>query len=79
MDRPKATGIGGIFFKTDDPEKTKSWYAQHLGLAVNPWGSSFESRNVNDPTQINYLQWSPIQAGGPPLEKDGSGFMINTI
>ena len=32
----KVTGVGGIFFKTKDPEKTKEWYAKNLGLAVGP-------------------------------------------
>jgi predicted enzyme related to lactoylglutathione lyase len=77
MGTPKVTGIGGIFFKVEDPDKTKAWYAEHLGLAVNPWGSSFESRNANDPAQINYLQWSPMKPGGPPMDDDGPDFMIN--
>ena len=38
---PKVTGIGGIFFFSDNPEKTKEWYSENLGLEVNQWGSSF--------------------------------------
>jgi len=30
--KPKVTGIGGIFFKTSDVEKTKEWYGKNLGL-----------------------------------------------
>ena len=33
--KAKVTGIGGIFFKCNDPEKVKAWYGKHLGLAVN--------------------------------------------
>ena len=25
---PKVTGIGGIFFFSDNPEKTREWYAE---------------------------------------------------
>ncbi len=32
---PKITGIGGIFFHSDDPNKTKEWYGENLGLAVD--------------------------------------------
>jgi len=43
---PKVTGIGGIFFYSDNPQKTNEWYAKNLGLEINDWGSSsFESRN----------------------------------
>ena len=53
---PKVTGIGGIFFFSDDPNKTKAWYEKHLGLAIDDWGSSFEFRNAHRPDEINYLQ-----------------------
>ncbi|RZK48784.1 MAG: VOC family protein [Pedobacter sp.] len=75
--QPKVTGIGGIFFFSEDPEKTKSWYAQHLGLAVNEWGSTFESRNAQNPDQINYLQWSPFKQGSRYFEPSKKEFMIN--
>jgi catechol-2,3-dioxygenase len=35
---PKVTGIGGIFFISEDPEKTRTWYADNLGLEVNELG-----------------------------------------
>ena len=60
---PKVTGIGGIFFFSDNPEKTKDWYSENLGLEVDQWGSSFEFRNANRPDEINYLQWSPFRRG----------------
>jgi catechol-2,3-dioxygenase len=60
---PKVTGIGGIFFFSDNPDKTKEWYAENLGLEVNQWGSSFEFRNANRPEEVNYLQWSPFKSG----------------
>jgi len=74
---PKVTGIGGIFFFSENPEKTKEWYAAQLGLEINQWGSSFEFRNANRPDEINYLQWSPFEQGSAyfaPLKKE---FMIN--
>ncbi|MFT4535566.1 MAG: hypothetical protein ACJA1A_001513 [Saprospiraceae bacterium] len=32
MKKGKINGIGGIFFKCDDPTKTKAWYAEKLGV-----------------------------------------------
>lgn len=60
---PKVTGIGGIFFSSENPERTRTWYAENLGLEVNQWGSSFEFRNANNPDEINYLQWTPFKEG----------------
>lgn len=74
---PKVTGIGGIFFFSEDPEKTKKWYSENLGLETNEWGSSFEFRNANRPEEINYLQWSPFKKGSKYFSPSKKEFMIN--
>lgn len=74
---PRVTGIGGIFFFSDDPGKTKEWYAENLGLEVNEWGSTFETRNANRPEEINYLQWSPFKEGSEYFAPSEKEFMIN--
>lgn len=74
---PKVTGIGGIFFFSDNPDKTKDWYAKNLGLEVNEWGSSFEFRNANRPDEINYLQWSPFNTDSKYFAPSKKEFMIN--
>jgi len=73
----KVTGIGGIFFKSDDPEKIKKWYHENLGLVVDVFGSPFEFRNANDPGEINYLQWSPFAKDTKYFEPSKKEFMIN--
>lgn len=74
---PKVTGIGGIFFFSEDPGKTREWYSENLGLEVNQWGSSFEFRNANRPDEINYLQWSPFKQGSEYFAPSSKEFMIN--
>lgn len=74
---PKVTGIGGIFFFSDNPQKTKEWYSENLGLEINEWGSSFEFRNANRPDEINYLQWSPFKKGSEYFAPSKKEFMIN--
>jgi predicted enzyme related to lactoylglutathione lyase len=74
---PKVTGIGGIFFFSDNPDQTRKWYGQHLGLNVNDYGSTFESRNVDKPDQINSLQWSPFKKGSEYFAPSKKEFMIN--
>jgi predicted enzyme related to lactoylglutathione lyase len=75
---PRVTGIGGIFFYSDNPKETKDWYAKNLGLEINEWGSSsFESRNVDKPDEINSLQWSPFKKGDEYFSPSKKEFMIN--
>ena len=75
---PRVTGIGGIFFFSDNPKETKEWYANNLGLEINDWGSSsFESRNVNKPDEINSLQWKPFKKGDKYFSPSKKDFMIN--
>ncbi len=74
---PKVTGIGGIFFFSEDPKGIREWYAKNLGLEVNEWGSSFEFRNAHRPEEINYLQWSPFKKGSEYFAPSKKEFMIN--
>lgn len=74
---PKVTGIGGIFFFSENPEESREWYSKHLGLEVNQWGSSFEFRNANRPDEINYLQWSPFKKDSDYFSPSKKEFMIN--
>ena len=75
---PKVTGIGGIFFFSDNPKETKEWYVKNLGLEISEWGSvSFESRNLNRPDEINSLQWKPFKKGDESFSPSKKDFMIN--
>ena len=75
---PKVTGIGGIFFFSDNPKETKEWYTKNLGIEINDWGSSsFESRNMKRPEEINSLQWKPFKKGDDYFSPSKKDFMIN--
>ena len=75
---PKVTGIGGIFFYSDNLKETKEWYTKNLGIEINDWGVfSFESRKVNKPDEINSLQWKPFEKGDEYFSPSKKDFMIN--
>lgn len=74
---PKVTGIGGIFFRSKDPNKVKEWYGENLGLAITEYGSPFEFRNANRPDEINYLNWSPFNENTKYFDPSEKEFMIN--
>ncbi|HEX7633530.1 MAG TPA: VOC family protein [Candidatus Saccharimonadales bacterium] len=33
----KVTGIGGVFFRAEDPEALAAWYNKHLGITGMDW------------------------------------------
>ncbi|MGI9550514.1 MAG: VOC family protein [Aurantibacter sp.] len=74
---PKVTGIGGIFFRSNDPKKIREWYGTNLGLAIDDYGSPFEFRNANDPEEINYLRWGPFEEGSTYFSPSEKEYMIN--
>ncbi|MFC7668071.1 VOC family protein [Hymenobacter humi] len=62
---------------SDSPQETREWYAKNLGLEVNDWGSTFESRNADRPDEINSLQWSPFKTGSDYFAPSQKEFMVN--
>lgn len=76
-DKPRVTGIGGIFFKTKDPTKTKEWYKNNLGLETDQWGTNFEWYQGAHPQRKGFTQWSPFSGDTTYFEPSTKDFMIN--
>jgi predicted enzyme related to lactoylglutathione lyase len=73
-------GIGGIFFKANDPEKLAAWYQKHLGLEVEEYGGvTFREPPKDDvtPQRQAYLVWSPFAADTDYFSPSSKPFMIN--
>ena len=77
LNMKKVTGIGGVFFKCQDPAKMNEWYKTHLGLATGPYGANFEWRQAKDPTKKGSTQWSPFAATTNYFAPSTKDFMIN--
>jgi predicted enzyme related to lactoylglutathione lyase len=77
MFKPKVIGIGGIFFKAKKPSSLKKWYKDHLSFNLNPYGSSFEFRNANDPNKVQYFLWSVFKNNTDYFSPSKKDFMIN--
>ncbi len=77
MEKKRVTGVGGVFFKTTDPDQTKQWYQRHLGFDFDQWGCTFGFRKREDPDKIGYLQWSPFTADTEYFRPSEKAFMIN--
>ncbi len=73
----KVTGIGGIFFKSKDPQKMKDWYGKHLGMKMDQYGSMFEFRSTDQPEVKRYLQWSLFSEDTKYFQPSEKEFMVN--
>jgi len=76
LEAPKrVTGIGGLFFKTEDPSKLKDWYKTHLGFNTDDWGCTFwwKDKNGNDAS----TQWSPFKSDTDYFSPSKKEYMFN--
>ncbi|MBO0950743.1 VOC family protein [Fibrella forsythiae] len=73
----RVTGIGGIFFKADQPDQLRDWYGEHLGFNTDQYGASFEWRRADAPDQKSVTQWSAFPADSPYFAPSEKTFMLN--
>ena len=73
----RVTGIGGIFFKAQDPTSLKQWYNTHLGIDAGQYGATFEWRDKDDSTKSGQTVWSPFPADTNYFAPSTKPFMIN--
>lgn len=74
----RATGIGGVFFRSKDPSATRDWYAKHLGLNIDPsYGTSFEWRQADDGEKKGYTAWSPFANDTDYFGAADQQYMVN--
>ena len=75
----RVTGIGGVFFKAKDPETLRQWYADHLGVELQPWGGSIFVWKSDEAAQTaaGMTVWHLADADGDWFEPSQSSVMIN--
>src|SRR5947209_7764885 len=74
----RVTGIGGVFFKADDPAGLNAWYGKHLGIEQQPDGSAiFEWREKDDPKKTGLTVWSTFPKDTTYFDPSPAPFMIN--
>ncbi|WP_118953009.1 VOC family protein [Taibaiella helva] len=73
----KVTGLGGVFFKCDDPKAMNEWYARHLGLPTGDYGATFEWRQADDPSKTGSTAWCTFPQDTQYFNPSTRPFMIN--
>ena len=68
----RVTGLGGVFYKVEDPEATARWYREVLGVG-GEWGATFPFAASPD----GYAVLSPFKATSDYFDPSSAPFMIN--
>lgn len=73
----RVTGIGGIFFKSQNPAALYEWYEKHLGIKqdVPGQGAMFRWRDDGDPEGMTV--WSLFPQDTKYFDPSKSAFMVN--
>lgn len=77
MMKKRVTGIGGVFFKTQNQEKLKDWYRDHLGIDSDKYGFTFKWRDYEDKEAPGTTVWSPFPADTDYYSPSDKDYMIN--
>jgi predicted enzyme related to lactoylglutathione lyase len=74
----RVTGIGGIFFKAQDPVALRAWYQKHLGVDVQDWGgAAFRWADAAGNPTAGTTVWNISGIGGDYFAPSNSSFMVN--
>jgi predicted enzyme related to lactoylglutathione lyase len=70
----RVTGLGGVFFKANDPKKMKEWYKNHLNV-----GEIFSWKEVDAPNDKSNAMtvWSPFKKDTDYFNPSEKPFMFN--
>ena len=74
----RVTGLGGVFFKSEDPAALLNWYRTHLGIASREWGGfPFQWQEKGRPGEIGYTVWSVFPESTEYFSPSEQSFMVN--
>ena len=72
----RVTGIGGIFFKSPNPERLGAWYRSHLGMDVGEWGGAIFPWG-GPGGEPGMTLWRPFPHDTAKMAPSRSPFMLN--
>jgi catechol 2,3-dioxygenase-like lactoylglutathione lyase family enzyme len=75
----KVLGIGGVFFRSDNPEQLYSWYEKHLGLQPCQGCVIFPWRQAGEDGKDRMTVWSIFPRNTDYFGPTKPAFMVNYI
>lgn len=72
----QVNGIGGIFFKSENPERLYKWYEKHLGIKADPQvGKMFEWQQKDGKPGLTI--WAIFPRDTKYFDPSHASFMLN--
>jgi len=75
--KKRVTGLGGVFFKSRDPESLKTWYKDHLHIDSGEYGALFTWRYSDQPEKEGNTAWNLFPGNTTYYEPSKKDFMFN--
>jgi catechol 2,3-dioxygenase-like lactoylglutathione lyase family enzyme len=76
----RVRGIGGIFFKSENPEALRAWYAKHLGIvSEGEHGTMFRWDQPDSPSKENFTAWCIFPASTTYFGDSNASLMVNYV
>jgi len=80
QEKGRVIGIGGVFIKSPDHQKLRSWYEAKLGLRGSPdQGLTLKWRSHRQPEEEHLTVWSAFPNTSEYFGPSTAPFMINYI
>jgi predicted enzyme related to lactoylglutathione lyase len=67
----RVAGIGGVFVRARDPDALRAWYAEHLGIDMEDFGTVFVARDGD------HTVWAPFPADTDYFGDKEQQLMVN--
>jgi predicted enzyme related to lactoylglutathione lyase len=75
----KVIGLGGLFFKSADPDTTREWYGRVLGIAFESWGGTIFLPETAAAHPGAGTVFSPFAATTTYFEPSDTAYMFNLM
>jgi len=76
----RAIGVGGVFFRSPDPERLAAWYRETLGMGIESWGSTCGANfSPAAMPQSAFTVWGVFTADTEYFGAPTQAFMINLV
>ena len=74
----RVTGMGGLFFRSRQPEALCEWYEKHLGIQSRPGeGATFQWRDLDNPEKTGDTVWAIFPDATTYFGPSRPAFMMN--